>query len=168
MPVYIAPPIPRDQCWREISSVALRRDLLQRVNFESRGEGVFINCFRAPSHVPTPAIICKRIARFCRQGLGETIVGCDGYGHGDDDGDGQLRLARQSRNVRRVPEVRLCQMHCVRDASQVRQVRQVARWARPHLLLRPSNARTPKSTLGRHGYGAPPLHENAVKLVKLT
>ena len=94
--------------------------------------------------------------------------GCDGDGHGDDDGDGQLRLARQSRHVRRVPEVRLCQMHCVRDASQVRQVRQVARWARPHLLLRPSSARTPKSTLGRHGYGAPPLHGNAVKLLKLT
>ena len=131
------------------------------------GEGVFINCFRAPSHVPTPAIICERIARFCRQGFWRNHCGSDDGGHGDDDDAGQLRLARQSRHVRRAPEVRLCQLHRVRDVSQVRQVRQVARWARPHLLLRPSSARTPKSTLGRHSYGAPPLHGNAVKLLKL-
>ena len=63
------PPIPHGQCWREIRLVLPRRDLLRRANFESRGEGVFVICFRVPSHVPTPAIICERTARFCRQGF---------------------------------------------------------------------------------------------------
>ena len=63
------PPIPHGQCWREIRLVLPRCDLLRRANFESRGEGVFVNCFRVPSHVPTPAIICERTARFCRQGF---------------------------------------------------------------------------------------------------
>ena len=64
------PPIPHGQCWREIRLVLPRCDLLRRANFEYRGEGVFVNCFRVPSHVPTPAIICERTARFCRQGFG--------------------------------------------------------------------------------------------------
>ena len=63
------PPIPHGQCWRQIRSVLPRCDLLRRANFESRGEGVFVNCFRVPSHVPTSAIICERTARFCRLGF---------------------------------------------------------------------------------------------------
>ena len=58
--------------------------------------------------------------------FGETI-GQDDAGHGD--GDSQVRLARRRRHVRPAPHVRLCQMHRVRDASQVRQV---AKWARPN------------------------------------
>ena len=63
------PPIPHGQCWRDIRLVLPRGNFLRRANFESRGGGVFVNCFRVPSHVPTPAIICERTARFCRQGF---------------------------------------------------------------------------------------------------
>ena len=65
----ISTPIPRGQCWREIRLVLPRCDLLRRANFESRGGGAFVNCFRVPSHVPTPAITCERNARFRKQGF---------------------------------------------------------------------------------------------------
>ena len=71
--------------------------------------------------------------------FGKTI-GQDGAGHGD--GDSQVRFARLRRHVRPAPHARLCQMHRVRDASQVRQVCQVAKWARPHsLALMRANAK---------------------------
>ena len=135
------PPIPHGQCWREIRLVLPRRDLLRRANFESRGEGVFVNCFRVPSHVPPPAAICERTARFCRQGFRRNQCGSDDDdGHGDDN-DCQLRPARQSRHVRRAPQVRLCQMQRVRDVNQVRHVRPVAKWARPPFLMPPQERR---------------------------
>ena len=71
--------------------------------------------------------------------FGETISQ-DDAGHGD--GDCQVRFARLRRHVRPAPHARLCQMHRVRDASQVRQVCQVAKWARPHsLALMRANAK---------------------------
>ena len=65
----ISTPIPHGQRWRAIRLVLPRCDLLRRANFEYRGEGVLVICFRVPSHVPTPAIICERTARFCRLGF---------------------------------------------------------------------------------------------------
>ena len=90
--------------------------------------GVGATCQAAHPHLTCqlPPLFASALRDSAGKDLGETISQ-DDAGHGD--GDSQVRLARRRRHVRPAPHVRLCQKHRVRDASQVRQV---AKWARPH------------------------------------
>ena len=107
------------------------------LNLGGAGCSLIVSAYRLTCQLPPSLASAMRDS--AGKGSCETI-GQEDAGHGD--GDRQVRFARLRRHVRPAPHARLCQMHRVRDASQVRQVCQVAKWARPHsLALMRANAR---------------------------